>query len=287
MPPACLWEVFMDSYSQATPHEGEPQPWSRSRFWLCHFLHSRHVRPRVKWDASLSEGDRLPADVLTGLRERLLEPLEAFAQLLEHAPDACGHDPALVQTLRLHYRERAWQEKQLCTLIHRHQPGHVLQAVTSRRKRTTATLFGMRYFLASLLLDDLLDIILLGHAMAQVGDKVTRQVLGHLREERVAHAAFLGEYLTLAYADFNFIRRNLRRARLRGLFAIHLRRMMQYEQPLLQATGLSRRELSRQSWRVFGRVMERVVPYRRDALLAALTHQRDRPFEDIPLPSLG
>lgn len=277
----------MFSDSQATTREGSLQPWSRSRFWLCHFLHSRHVRPRVKWDAPLAERNRLTADVLTGLRERLLQPHEAFGQLLEHAPDACSHDPALVQSLRLHFRERKWHEQQLGALIHRHQPSHVFAPVTSRRKQATATLFGMRYFLASLLLDDLLDIILLGHAMAQVGDDVTREVLAHLREERVAHASFLGEYLTLAYADFNFIRRNLRRARLRGLFAIHLRRMMQHEQPLMKATGLSARELSRQSWRVFGRVMERVVPYRRDALLAALTHQRDRPFEAQPLPSLG
>ncbi len=98
---------------------------------------------------------------------------------------------------------------------------------------------------------------------------ICRQVRGDL----AGHIAFLSERLTLEYADFNFIRRNLRRVRLRGMLLAAV--------AVLPPVAGSRMNTTIVAARRFESILERMVPYRRDALLNALGHQRKRPYDQF------
>lgn len=255
-----------------------PDQWSRSRFWLCHFLHNRHIRRKVDWSAPLLPHARLAPEAIFGLQQRLHAPHQGLADLIEQAPHVYQRDPAFVQVLRLYLRERQWQEQLLEKVASRHSSDAAFTPRATRRKRVTACVLGMRYFMASLLLDDILETVLLQHVIARLQDRPTAAALEQLLSDKQAHIAFLMEYLTLAYAEFNFVRRNLRRARLRGLFRIHLRRLLSREKPLLAAAAVSLHPFKRACTHAFEQTLEIIVPYKRDALLRTLAMQQDAPF---------
>lgn len=255
--------------------------WSRSRYWFCHFLQSRHTRPRISWDTPLSHAGRLTAEsTLHGMIHRLTAPQAGIADIITTAQKRFGHDPAFVQSLRLLAKERQFHHGLLLQLQERHQPQALLPAMLQARKEMTASLLGIRYFLASLLLDDVLDLGLLKLTQQHWTDPAAQGVCQTLIRDKTAHATFLAERLTMEYADFNFVRRNLRRLRLRSLFFIHLRRMVRQDHALLAVAQVTPREFAHQSWQRFAAVLESMVPYRRDELMKSLRAQRELPYGD-------
>lgn len=259
--------------------QASSQEWSRSRYWFCHFLQSRHTRPKVRWQSPLNLDHKLmPPAALHGLTHRLAAPQAGMADVINTAQRRFKHDPAFVQSLRLLAKERVFHHDLLVQLQDRHQPQTLLPAMRQARKEITASLLGMRYFLASLLLDDVIDLGLLKIAQLHWTDEAAQGVCQTLLRDKAAHAVFLAERLTMEYADFNFARRNLRRLRLRGLFFVHLRRMLRQDHAILAQAGVTPRAFARDSWKRFNQVLETVVPYRRESLMKSLVVQREKPY---------
>jgi|GEM_PF-1919367 len=254
--------------------------WSRSRYWLCHFLYSRHERTRINWSTPLQPQQvHATASTLKGMLERLIRPQAGMTDTINTAQDRCAQDPAFVQTLRLLDRERQFHRDLLLKLARRHDASAALPVVSQVRKEMTASLLGIRYFLASLLLDDVLDLTLLERFSQHWQDEPAKQACSQLMRDKANHAAYLRERLTMEYAEFNVFRRTLRRMRLRSLFAIHLRRLLKADGATLQAMGVSRLAFARLAWRRFEVVLEMMVPYRRDRLMSALMSQHEKPYE--------
>lgn len=277
----------MTSMQQASPSAS----WSRSRYWLCHFLHNRHVRHRVNWEASTQQTSVLPAGALTGLIHRLRAPQPGLLDVIATSESRCAADPAFVQSLRLFARERSFHHDLVTRLLRHHHPAAVLPDPSGMyrdqlRKEVTASVLGMRYFLASLLLDDVIDLGVLRLVQKHHPHGPAQDVCQVLLHDKSLHAAFLAERLTLEYADFNFIRRNLRRMRLRGLFVVHLKRVLTQDRELFKTSGVSRASFAMDAWRRFECVLETMVPYRRDMLLRTLRGQSEKPYEHASLPAL-
>lgn len=222
----------------------------------------------------------MPPTALHGMLHRLTAPQAGIADVIATAQRRFFHDPAFVQSLRLLAKERQFHHDLLMQLQERHQPQAVLPAMLQARKEMTASLLGMRYFLASLLLDDVLDLGLLRLVQKHWTDEAAQGVCQTLLRDKTAHAVFLAERLTTEYADFNFVRRNLRRVRLRGLFYIHVRRMLRHDTALLTQAGMTPRDFAKQSWQQFSVVLETMVPYRRESLMKMLKVQREKPYGD-------
>ena len=117
-------------------------------------------------------------------------------------------------------------------------------------------------------------------ASAFGSDVVLREVCQNLERDKQAHLAFAAERLATLYADFNFIRRNLRRLRLRLMWVVLLLAVVLRHGRLICACGISRRRFVLDGYEVFGRLLECMVPYRRDALMRLLLSQRQDPYAE-------
>ena len=80
------------------------QEWSRSQFWLCHFLNSRHARVPVSWDQPRPASES-PEVVTDFLRRRRIQGAEDGRRLIEMTLANCSNDPAYVQSMRLLVKE--------------------------------------------------------------------------------------------------------------------------------------------------------------------------------------
>ncbi len=304
--------------------------WTRSRYWLCHFLNSRHFRQAIPWDAGIGApvggGHRAGPEPLAGLSParragfallarwiglgREADRQWLVAATVEHADD----DPALIQAVRLMVKEQHYHQQLLDRLAPRSaeaalgptprpdRPSRVKRPGLLRR------LLGLRFELSRLMLWQVIALELCCRLTASAGESPGQPARRHGDEDHEpagggkpsdaclhavamqwqrdlsAHLAFVAERLTDQYADFNFIRRNLRRYRLRGMFLWMAAGAVLRHRRALAALGISCRALLLGGWRRFRRVLEHVVPYRRDALLAALLDQQSRPWD---LPPLG
>ena len=310
--------------------------WTRSRYWLCHFLNSRHLRQAIPWAADATAlphgGEGVGPDALTGPPPAgALVPARraAFARLagwiglgreadrqwlIAATVERAGDDPALIQAVRLMVKEQHYHRQLLDRLAPSSaeaavetspQPGRPSHA---KRPGPLRRLLGLRFELSRLMLWQLIALELChrltaaaarfprrhdphhGSAEAHAGggddgsDACLQAVAMQWQRDLSAHLAFVAERLTDQYADFNFIRRNLRRYRLRGMFLWMATSAVLRHRRALAALGVSRRALLLGGWRRFRRVLEHVVPYHRDALLAALLDQQSRPWD---LPPLG
>lgn len=245
--------------------------WSRSRFWLSYFLNSRHARPRVP-DPTDGGGDLRDA-ALSWLAELVDRPGLARSWVVRAAGEHHPADPAFVQCLRLIAREQQ-HHHDLVTRISGGQPTPV-----RRVGRDWLRPLGVRFRLALQMLHDLLDVPLL-HRLAQCAqDPALRTVAATLLAERQMHVAFTAEWLAAQFADFSFLRRNLRRWRVRGLFLALLAPRLFRHEALRRRLGLGRRAWAAAAIAQFERLLEQMVPYRRDELLALLTQQRDQPYD--------
>jgi hypothetical protein len=197
--------------------------------------------------------------------------------LIAQAIESFGDDPAYVQSLRLMIKE----QKHHAAVIH-----HWLRALGVDEPVATAPgaflrggpVLGFRYQLSAMLLADLIDISVLELLCRSTDDAMLHAACRAILSEKTAHAAFHTERLTMAFADFNAIRRNLRRARLRAMFAMKLARMLAQDSPLISAMRQPHGTFTASCWDRFSRVLEEMVPYHREHLMRALLLQRDQPY---------
>jgi hypothetical protein len=257
--------------------------WSRSRFWLCHFLHNRHERVRIDWRPEADLAPALRRPVLTFLRRAFPGQPDGGRWLIAQALRHCLGDPAYVQSLRLFTKEEAQLHDLMDRLRARYgdpRPSSgTLHAAAVRARRV----LGLRFELSALLTGELLNIAVLKLVEPAVSDPTLHDVFRQALADRQGHAAFHAERLTLEFADFHFLRRNLRRLRLRLGFGLMLAAVVVRYGRLIRAAGGSRRAFATASWHNFQATLERMVPYHREALLAALLHQDQRPY-DKPMP---
>ena len=263
--------------------------WSRSRFWLGHFLYSRHDRPPLTWQCD----ERLPITLgppLVRWLDRRLGRCEDFGPwLIAHAVQVHARDPAYIQAARLWIKECEYHRRLYQRLIgcltaspprRPRLPGW--DSLVARVSRWRFRLLGARFEMSVRLLDDLMDLAVLRAVDVGGAAATVRGVCEIVRREKQAHLAFTSERLTLLYADFNFIRRNLRRLRLRLMCAALLCQVAWQNGPLLHAAGTTRWRFMRRTFAQFSALLERMVPYRREALLAALVDQRREPYAEPP-----
>lgn len=253
--------------------------WCRSRYWLGHFLYSRHERSKIAWQTPVAAGDaereRLRLLLTGGLCARSL----GGERLICRAASSHAHDPAFLQTLRLLAKERAYGDD----LIRRLGARFGIAARTAPYRPPLAawlvSLPGVRFEIASLLLHELVNGPIIRLAFAGASDPVIVGVGDALLRDHAAHSAFYAERLTMEFAAFWFARRNLRRYRLRALFSAVLSRAIRRHHDLLSAGGVSDDAFAKSCWSEFDRTLERIVPYHRDALLAALLRQSEKPYD--------
>lgn len=258
--------------------------WSRSRFWLCHFLHNRHERATIEWESSSS------APVALGQAMRRWRcgieagGLDGRKWLIAAALRRYASDPAYIQSLRLFVKEQQHHATLLARTLERVEPASPpigpWRAGLDRALTVGRRWIGIRFELSVLLLSQLIAVLLCRMIQAATGDPAVRGVSGQIMRDTRAHAAFHAERLTMEFADFNFIRRNLRRWRLRLMFAAALGVSAVRYGPLIRAAGWTRRRFCAEGWRQFTLLLENMVPYHRDALLAALLNQREQPFKE-------
>ncbi|MCE9591929.1 MAG: hypothetical protein K8S99_15575 [Planctomycetes bacterium] len=256
--------------------------WSRSRYWLCHFLNSRHERGRIDWSSPAPTAPpEAPGDSqsIRHLAGDILAGCVGTAALAVRVAQRYPEDPAFVQSVRLMVKERMYHANLMGRVRERLQTGS--RSTTGPRGwvASMAALPGVRFELSLLLLADLLDTAVLRRVETTVGDPAVRQAVQTVLRERRGHALFNAERLTLELAELNFVRRNLRRLRLRMMFATGLAWTVARSGRLLGACGVGRRAFAAEAWRGFSDVLERIVPYRRDALLSALMSQREHPYD--------
>ena len=87
------------------------EEWSRSRFWLCHFLHSRHVRQPIEWGSHADTNPRFVDAIALWLTASRYDPHEGGAWLVARAVRDCPYDPAYIQSLRLLVKEQRYQDE--------------------------------------------------------------------------------------------------------------------------------------------------------------------------------
>ncbi|MEX1087739.1 MAG: hypothetical protein WEC36_00840 [Phycisphaeraceae bacterium] len=194
-----------------------------------------------------------------------------------------GADPAFIQCLRLLVKEeRHLAELTQRLLSHCHCPTRGVARV-EQMSRPVRSALGVRFEVSIMLLGALIDIAVCRTIRQSTSEPLLVAVLGQIVRDREAHVAFASEWLTLEFADFNFVRRNLRRARLRAMFTAMMAHTVASHSPLLDSLGCSRLALARACWSTFQGVLERMVPYRRDVLLATLLEQKERPYAETRL----
>ena len=258
--------------------------WSRSRYWFCHFLYSRHDREPIAWSDAAARPSRLSVPLRRWLDGRH-DPGHSGLWLIEQAVRDCGHDPAYVQSLRLLVKEQHYHRELLDRLVILTGGGQPAP-VRSRRRSTLRrwcghigrSWLGARFEMSVRLLADLLDVTLMTLVERSGPDAAVGGVCRNIINDKRAHIMFATERLTMLYADFNFIRRNVRRLRLRLMWAILLAATIARHRRLIRACGSTRARFLVGSMRQFNGILERMVPYRRDALLSSLLNQRQDPY---------
>ena len=260
--------------------KAKEREWPRSRYWLAYFLHSRHERLPIDIDELRSVAASKPTAALLECLAAMWWRRGRHPWLVRDALSRHGDDPAYVQSLRLIGREELYAAGLLNGALvekHAHRLGETSHFGLGGARRV----LGWRFELSMRLLSDLVSTELLRLTLAQCGCRALRSAIDQVLTDKAAHKAFFAERLTLAYADFNFVRRNARRQRLRAMFACGLAWAVLKHAPLLAATGTSATGFARRCWRTFNESLEQMVPYKRDALLSALALQRHRPWGQL------
>lgn len=263
----------------------ESQEWSRSRFWLAHFVHSRHDRPAIEWHRPVALGPLGGQRLVWWLTLGRSKPVESGAWLVARAVHDWRDDPWFVQALRLMVTEQRHHEDLLERLAVRWGAGGSSDASGHRMTETVHRILskcrrrclGPRFEMSVWLLKMVGEHALLRLIAGAMEDEVVRSVCRVVAQEKRAHIAFLVERLTMLYADFNFIRRNLRRLRLRMMWGVISLSDAMGHRRLLDTVGSTRLRFLWDGFRRFAQLLEQMVPYRRDALLASLRmQQQDR-----------
>lgn len=263
----------------------QDREWSRSRYWLCHFLQNRHERVTIPWQDPSSDGDeRLNASVAHWLRWISETNAPARQRLISWAVTDCASDPAYIQSMRLFVKEEEHHAATIARYLTLRRLTAPEGGFTRAAVRAMIKPLGLRFELSILLLSEIAVITMNRLLLAKTGDGALRWLLTQMVHDHQCHLAFHSERLTTEFADFNFVRRNLRRLRLRVMFAMAVKGITCYHRPLLKALDCPPRQFASQCAAGFRCVLERMVPYRRDALMARLLDQRENPYAKALAP---
>ncbi len=255
--------------------------WPRSRFWLCHFLYNRHQRAAIIWN---DDENTPPAEPACSAIGQFLDWQTGFdragrSRLVDRATAQCADDPAYIQSLRLFIREEEHHQANVQRwLEQRGQSSIPADSLRSLLRGITRPL-GVRFELSIVLISEIVTLTLNRMLFDQSSDVVLNGVLRQLMTDQEQHIAFHSERLTAEYADFNFIRRNLRRWRLRSLHAVLVRVAAWRHRSMLKAMNIEPKVFKRISCANFETILGRMVPYRREALLKTLVEQREQRYE--------
>jgi hypothetical protein len=201
-----------------------------------------------------------------------------YAWLIDRSLRWERDDPAFVQSLRLFVKELRFQQS-LLTRLHRHPRGEGQRSIVRRAWSRLRRWFGLRFEMSCLLMGQLVR-WRMSQSLAELSDSESvAGVCRQLERDCEAHIAFLSERLTREYADFNFIRRNARRWRLRMMCAIELLRARRAAKRVGMPCAFMKADAIA-CCRQFEAVLERMVPYHRDALLATLKEQTREPYAE-------
>lgn len=261
----------------------DTQEWTRSRYWLCHFLHNRHERRKLVFPAP--EIAQTPPPLQHWLAQQRLAATDHRHRqwMLSLAANSLGHDPAFIQSLRLLVREEQYHDQVLAKWLGAAAPGPgpspapisaPMQAWHALRRT-----LGLRFELSILWMLGLVRLCLLQRSTQHAPQHLHREAAAQLIHDQQEHLHFIEEWLAMEFADFNFIRRNLRRLRLQ-LMLIALTFLLPLQHPkLLASLGWSLRDWTLVMWGQYLTRVERLVPYRRDALLKLMLNQREHPYD--------
>jgi len=266
--------------------------WPRSRFWLCHFLHNRHERAPIHWGLvqatdtarednhqQRSISPRLTFPIANWLAWSTQTHMHSRQQLIKWAVEQCPEDPAYIQSLRLFVRE----EEHHAEIINRWLKLNNLQGQPAGGKRAVArrlvSPLGLRFELSLLLLTEIASRCMNLFITDQINDATLKGVLAQISHDQRCHVTFHSERLTTEFADFNFVRRNLRRLRMRGMTGSLLAGIAVRHRPILEALNISTTKYISTCWQQFNQVLENMVPYRREQLMAILMQHRDNPYD--------
>jgi hypothetical protein len=257
----------------------QDREWPRSRYWLCHFIQNRHERVTIPWKAAAPAPDAMKTSVANWLRWISETNAPARARLIDWAVRDCASDPAYVQSIRLFIREEQHHTEIIGRyLALRETPGRA-GGFNRAAVRAIIKPLGMRFELSVLTLSEI-AVITMNRLLLEKSnhDAALSALLTQVIHDHQCHLAFHSERLTTEFADFNFLRRNLRRLRLRTMFAVAIKGLTLHHRPLLRALNCTPRQFSQRCWAGFETVLERMVPYRREALLARLLDQRENRY---------
>lgn len=256
------------------------EEWIRSRYWLSHFLYSRHSRSPINWELADTDSvdlRRLLGRWFTGLRQ---ESAQSGPWLIARSMQEQAYDPYFIQTLRLLVKEQRYHADLVGQLVAKmdletHGRWSHIKAATRRiLTKYRRKLLGPRFEISILLLTDLLDLALLSRVEQRTDSSVIKGVCQNIATDKMAHIVFATEWLTLAYADFGFIRRSLRRLRLRAMWGVMLFFAVGRHGRLIKAIDSGRWPFIQAEYGLISKRLEQVVPYYRETLRAALDAQR-------------
>lgn len=191
-------------------------------------------------------------------------------------------DPAFVQTVRLLVKQQHRHAQLAQRAASRLDPDCV-RPRSGPADRLTATVLMMprvRFAFSVLLISELIECQVLDALRRADVSPCVSDVSRWLLRDKHQHLNLYAEHLTMAYTDFNFIRRNLRRARLRGMFVTLMTCQMRQHQPVIKSLGVNPAAFAARCWQSFNTELELMVPYHRERLAALLLMQQDRPFDE-------
>ncbi len=256
--------------------------WVRSRFWLCHFLNSRHCRSRPTRAALAG---LLGLGARGWLEQRRRDEAETHQRgwLQDQAAQTIAGDPAYVQALRLCIKEETHHDALTQLLVGEAKAARPMgRSLLRRAWMALRRRVGMRFELSVLLLGQVTDVMVWRELERALKGGPGEPLAADVLREKLGHAQFHAERLTHEFAAFNFVRRNLRRLRLRLMFWAATHYASHRAQGLLRELGVSRPRFTRDCWAAFESLLEAMVPYHRDQLLATLLKQRERRYEAPP-----
>ena len=236
--------------------------WCRSKYWLCHFLNTRHLRPKIITPSQPINNNPL----YYFLQKQNALPLFQSPWPINQAIHQHDQDPAFIQTIRLLAKKKTYLQTLRINIINTLTPPHT--PYTPTHIRNIHSRFSLKFALSIDLIDQVIALTLY-QSQAQAPNHAT---YAQLTKDTNNHITFYTEYLTYAYANFNFVRRNLRRLRLRAMFITALYQTQKIYTPLLPES------FKQDAWLIFESAIKTMLPYRRTTLTQNLRHQEKNPF---------
>ncbi len=247
--------------------------WCRSKYWLCHFLNTRHLRPKI--DATHAATNNTPLHHFLEKQNAL--PLFHSQWPINQTIQHHNQDPAFIQAIRLLAKEKQYHQSLrnniLTTLSTPSTPYTPTNIRSNIHKR-----FSLKFALSIDLIDQIIALTIyqsMAYARTQTPSPTPYQ---QLAKDTNNHITFYTEYLTYAYANFNFARRNLRRLRLRAMFITALHQTQKTYTPILTPN------FKASAWQTFEIAIHTMLPYRRTTLSQNLLRQEQAPYAShLPL----